>query len=151
MLKLLANQQKDGDSPVKMVVQGFSRGKSAQHNGLRKFIMFDNHEAVRVGGLHKNMESRKVVNPKFTTDLSEAVVREGADELTLRADGGGALHTFIGTTNVGDKKLEATASRMRTGTPSARAIFKALKEKSGKGYSVDRQSSACRKAKTSGT
>ena len=34
-----------------MVVQGFSRGKSAQHNGLRKFIMFDNYEAVRVGGL----------------------------------------------------------------------------------------------------
>ena len=30
--------------------------------------------------------------------------REGAEELTLRADGGGALRTFIGTTNVGDQK-----------------------------------------------
>ena len=32
-LMLLANQQKDGDSPVKMVVQGLSTEKSAQDNG----------------------------------------------------------------------------------------------------------------------
>ena len=32
-LKLLANKQKDGDSPVKMVAQGFTREKSAQHDG----------------------------------------------------------------------------------------------------------------------
>ena len=40
---------------------------------------------MKVGEIEKNMESRKVVKPKFTTDFPEAVVREGADELTLRA------------------------------------------------------------------
>ena len=32
-LKLLANQQRDGGSPVNMVVQGRFRDKSAQDNG----------------------------------------------------------------------------------------------------------------------
>ena len=104
-LKLLANLQIDGDGPVKMVVQGLQeRSRPRLMDGLRKFIMVENHEAVKVGELDKNVESRKVVKPKFTTDFPEAVVREGADEQTLRADGEGALRTFIDTTNVGDKK-----------------------------------------------
>ena len=41
---------------------------------------------------------------KFTTDFLEAVVREGADELTLRADEKDTLRTFIDTTNVGERK-----------------------------------------------
>ena len=48
--------------------------------------MADNHETVKVGELVKNMESRRVVKPMFTTDFPETVVREGACELTLRAD-----------------------------------------------------------------
>ena len=39
--------------------------------------MVDNHEAVNVADSEKNMESRPVVEPKFTTDFPEAVVREG--------------------------------------------------------------------------
>ena len=42
----------------------------------------------------------KVVNPKFTTDFPEAVLREGPNEQTLRAEEEGTLHTFIGTTDV---------------------------------------------------
>ena len=43
-LKLLANQQKDGDCPVKMVVQGpQERSRLRMMDGLRKFIMVDNH------------------------------------------------------------------------------------------------------------
>ena len=61
-------------------------------DGLRRFIMFDNREAVKVvGDSEKNMESRQVVKPKFTTDF-----REGADELTLRWEDEGVLRTFIG-------------------------------------------------------
>ena len=71
--KFLANQQKDGDSPVKMVVQEIM-------DGLRRFVV-DSGEAVKVGDLEKNMGSRKVVTPKFTTDFLEAAVREGAGEL----------------------------------------------------------------------
>ena len=94
-LNLLAKQQKDGDSPVKMVVQG-SQGKvgSEKMDGLRKCIAVDNHEAVKVGDVEKNMESKEVVKPKFTTDFPDAVVREGADVLTLRADEEGALRTW---------------------------------------------------------
>ena len=72
--------------------------------GLRRFIMVDNHVAVKVGDLEKNMKSRTVVKPKFTTDFPEAVVREGAAQLRLRAEQEGILHTFIDTTDVGDRR-----------------------------------------------
>ena len=42
---------------------------------FRRFIMVDNHEAVKVGELEQNMESMPVVKPKFTTDFPEAVIR----------------------------------------------------------------------------
>ena len=42
-----------------------------------------------------------MVKPKFTTDFLEAVVREGADELTLRTEAEGMLRTFTDTTDVG--------------------------------------------------
>ena len=101
-LKLLVNQQKDGD---KTVVQGLQEGSPLRIlDGLRKFIMVYNHEAVKVGELQKNVEYRRVVTPKFTTDSPEAVVREGADELTMRADEESALHTLIDTTNLPDKR-----------------------------------------------
>ena len=88
-----------------MVVQGFQE-KSRQQimDGLRRFIMVDNREAVKVGDLGKDMESRPVAKPKFTTDFPEAVVREGADELTLRPEEEGMLRTFIDTTDVGDNR-----------------------------------------------
>ena len=41
-----------------------------------------------------------MVKPKFTTDFPEAVVREGADELTLRTEEDGMLRTFLETTDV---------------------------------------------------
>ena len=46
-------------------------------DGLRKCIAVDNHEAVKVGDVEKNMESKEVVKPKFTTDFPETVVRSG--------------------------------------------------------------------------
>ena len=132
-LKLLANLQIDGDGPVKMVVQGLQeRSRPRLMDGLRKFIMVENHEAVKVGEPDKNMESRKVVKPKFTTDFLEAVVREGSDELTLRADGEGALRTFIDTTNVGDKRDGSHRSWMRTRTPSARPFSKGSRDHNGR-------------------
>ena len=92
-LTFLANQYKDGYSPVKMVVQNLQeRIRHRIMDGLRKFIMVDNHEAVKVGEQDKNVESRKVVKPKFTRDFPEAVVREG---LTLRTEQEGMLRTFI--------------------------------------------------------
>ena len=54
---------------------------------------------MKVGDLDKNMASKKVVKPKFTTD-----VREGADELTLRDEEEGVLRNFTDTTDAGDSR-----------------------------------------------
>ena len=64
----------------------------------------DNHAAVQFGDLEKEAKSKEVVKPKFTTDFPGAVFREGADELTLRADEEGVVCSFIDTTNVGNKR-----------------------------------------------
>ena len=85
-------------------------------DGLRKFIVVDNHEAVKVGELDKIVE--------FTIDFP--------DELTLRADEAGALRTFIDTTTVGDKKDWSHRSWMRSGTPSARPSSKGSRDQNGK-------------------
>ena len=45
-----------------------------------------------------------MVKPNFTIYFPEAVVREGADELTLRPEEEGTLRTFIDTTDVGDNR-----------------------------------------------
>ena len=47
---------------------------------LRKFITMDNHEAVKIGELHKAQQSLPAVKPKFTADFPEVVVRAGADD-----------------------------------------------------------------------
>ena len=39
-------------------------------DGLTRFMMVDNFETVKVGDLDKNIELKKVVKPKFTTELS---------------------------------------------------------------------------------
>ena len=42
-------------------------------DGLRKFIEVDNREAVNVGGLRQGTNSVKVLKPRFTADLLQAV------------------------------------------------------------------------------
>ena len=68
-LKLLTNQQNDADSLVGTIVTGLlERSRSRIIDGLRKFIAEDNHEALKVGDLHWETSSKKVVKPKFTAD-----------------------------------------------------------------------------------
>ena len=64
----------------------------------------DDHQAAKIGDLEKTKEAHLVVQPKFTADFPEAVVREGAAELTLRRGEEGMLRTLIGTSNVGDSR-----------------------------------------------
>ena len=54
-------------------------GRGGGDGGREVPITMDKHEALRIGDLEKTQAW-----PKFTTDFLEAVVREGADELTLR-------------------------------------------------------------------
>ena len=52
----------------------------------RKFIEVDNHEGVKVSDLRQGMISVQAVKLQFAADFPEAVIREGAEELTLRAE-----------------------------------------------------------------
>ena len=52
VLKLLSNEQKDGDGPVESIVTVLrEKSRKGGMDGLRKFIEVDNREAVIVGGL----------------------------------------------------------------------------------------------------
>ena len=68
-----------------------------------KFAEVDNHNAVKVGGLRQSVKSFQVGKPKLSAGFPGAVVREGADELTLRGEEG-VRRTFIDTTNVQDQR-----------------------------------------------
>ena len=55
-------------------------------DGLRSFIEVDNRSAVDVGGLRRGTTSIQVKKPQFSEAFPGAVIRGGADELTLRAE-----------------------------------------------------------------
>ena len=59
---------------------------------------------VAARDLHRETKPKKAMKPKFTSP--GAVIRESADELTLRAHEEGVLRTFMDTTNVGDQRWE---------------------------------------------
>ena len=108
-LKLLANQQTGGDSLVEVLVEGLPeriRVKMAEE--LRRFIMVDNHETVKIGYLEKTLESLSVVDPTFTADFPEEALRGGAGELTLRRVEAGTQRTSINTINVGDSSWRSS-------------------------------------------
>ena len=100
-LKLLAKQQKDGESPIQSIVTGLhDRSRRSIMDGLRRFIQPDNHSAVDVDDLRHSTRSLKVQKPQSSEAFPEAAVREGADELALRADEVGTQRVFIDTDHI---------------------------------------------------
>ena len=67
------------------------------------------------------------MKPKFTTDFPEAVVREAADELTLRGEAD-SRRTFINTTNVGDKKVATAAGAVSPWNNGTRRLLQQKEE-----------------------
>ena len=64
-VKILANQQRDGDSPIQNIVTGLGeRSRECVMNGLRSFIDLDNQRAVEVGHLRRGLRPFKVKNRK---------------------------------------------------------------------------------------
>ena len=55
---------------------------------------------MNVGCSRQSTKSIKVMKPQFTADFPEAVIREGAEELTSRPEGVGSRRTFVDTTHV---------------------------------------------------
>ena len=93
-LKLLANQQKGGDSPLESIVTGLhEESRKGIMDGLRNFIEVDNHSAVDVGGTRRGTKAIKVKKLQFSEAFPEAVI--SADELTMRAEEVGLLRTII--------------------------------------------------------
>ena len=100
-LKLLANQQTDGDSPIQGIVTGLhDRSRRGIMDGLGSFIEIDKHIAVDVGHLRRGLTPLYVQMPNFCEVFPEAAIREGADALTLRADEVEALRAFIDTDHI---------------------------------------------------
>ena len=103
-LKLLANQQKDGDSPIQNIIMGLKeKCRERITNGLRSFTASDNYSAVEVGHLRRGQRPFKVVRPKMDGD-SSGVLREGADDLTPRAEEFNTQMKNLGTA-VGGRRL----------------------------------------------
>ena len=76
-LKLLANQQKDGYSPIQGIVTGLcERSRKGIMEGLRNYFKVDSHCAVDVGHLNEGARSFEVRGPKLEEGCPEVSIRE---------------------------------------------------------------------------
>ena len=65
-LKLLANQQEDGDGLLQNIVTNLGKGsRKGLTEYLRDFIKVDNHRALDVGELHRGTGTSKFGGRKF--------------------------------------------------------------------------------------
>ena len=76
-LKLLANQQTDGDSPIRNIIMGLKeKCRERIKNGLRSFTASDNYSAVEVDHLHGGQRPFKVVRPIMNGDFQKFQEKE---------------------------------------------------------------------------
>ena len=91
----------DGDSPIQSIVTSLhERSRRGIMVGLRSFIEADNHSAVDVGGLRRGTSPSQFKKLQFSEAFPGAIIREGADELTLRAVEVGAQRACMNTQHV---------------------------------------------------
>ena len=129
-LKLLVNQQTDGESTIQSIVTGLhERGRRGIVDGLRSYIAVNNRSAVDVGGLRRGTRSIHVKKSQFSEAFRGAVIREGADELAWRAEEVGMQRAFIDTKHV---ELERWGPPLVDADWHAfcQAIYKGTEEKS---------------------
>ena len=88
---LLANEQTDHNSP--------------------NFNEADNLSAVDVGHLCSDTRPFFVQKPNFSGDYPEAAIREGADELTLRAEEVKTLKACIDIDHIEEKQMGTGGGR----------------------------------------
>ena len=95
-LKLLVNQEEDGDGLTQNIVTNLGEGsRKGLTEGLREYIQVDNHRALEVGHLNEGLGTLKVRRPKGQERYPEVTVRESPDELTLRAEEVGTWKSYI--------------------------------------------------------
>ena len=111
-----------------------AREESKRHHGWATVLVeVDNRSAVDVG-----TRSIHVKKPRFSEAFPGAVIREGVDELTLRAEVVGMQRAFIDTKHIELERWDRLW--MRTGTPSVMPLTKESKERNGKLCTVTTES-----------
>ena len=91
-LKLLANQQEDGDGLLQNIVKDLGNERAQK--------VSRNESALEVGYLDRGMGTCKVRKPKVPEGCQEVTVRESPDELTLRAEEVGTLKAYINVDHI---------------------------------------------------
>ena len=87
---MFANQQEDGYGLIQSIVTCLcDRSRKGITEGPRNFVRVDNHCALEVGHQIEGPRSFEVRRPKCEEGSPEVLIKEGPDELTLRAGGGG--------------------------------------------------------------
>ena len=100
-LKLLANQQEDGDGLPQSIVTNFGeRSRKSLTDGLRYFIKVDNNRALDVGEPHRGTRNFEVRKPKVPEGGSDVTIRETPDDLTLRAEEVNTLKAYIDVNHI---------------------------------------------------
>ena len=100
-LKLLSNQQEDGDGLTLNTVTNLGeRSRKGLTKWLRVFIQIDNHRTLEVGCLYKSLGKLRVRRPKGLEVCQEVTVRESPDELTLRAEEVGTWKSYINVDHI---------------------------------------------------
>ena len=76
-LKLLANQQEDGDGPIQSIVTNLrEESRKGLTDGLREFIKIDNHRALEERHLKEGLGTFKMRRPKGQQGCPEVAARK---------------------------------------------------------------------------
>ena len=104
-LKLLANQQEDGDGPKQSTVTGLcERSWKGITEGLRNLSKVENHCALEVGHLREGSRSFEVRRPKCEEGSPEVLIREGPEEFALRAEEVGTQKSCINVDHIAQER-----------------------------------------------
>ena len=104
-LKLLANQQEDGDGLLQNIVTNLGKeSRRGLTDGLREFSKVDNERALDVGSLRWGTGTFQVRKPKVPEGGSDVMVGEGPDDLTLRAEKVKTSKALINVDHIGPER-----------------------------------------------
>ena len=111
-LKLLANQQEDGDGLIQNIVTNLGvRSWKGLRDGLRDFIRVNDERALDVGALCRGTGTFKVRMPKAPGGGSDVKVRESPDELTLRAEEVNTSNALINVNHIEKERWRSPLGR----------------------------------------
>ena len=128
-MKLLANQQEDGDGLIQNIVKNLGEvSRKGLTEVLRNFIQVDNQRALKVGHLREGLTSFLVRRPKGEEGHPEVPVRESPDDLTLGTEE--TLGSRASKSTTLQKRVGVLLWWVLTGTPpSAKRDTKGIKGK----------------------